>query len=115
MWVQGSREAGFDLDWVLRYQMSVNASTTATEVEIWRRTIRPDFGDLAPEEARVVLRWALSPADRERVQELSGKASEGLLTEEESAEMDSYLTVGSALEFLKAKARLSLRRGNLGP
>ena len=58
---------------------------------------------------------ALSPADRERVQELSGKASEGLLTEEESAEMDSYLTVGSALEFLKAKARLSLRRGNLGP
>lgn len=88
---------------------------TTTEVEIWRRTILPDAGDMAPEEARAVLRWALSPPDRERVRELSGKAGEGLLSDEESAELDSYLTVGSALEFLKAKARLSLRRGNLEP
>lgn len=93
----------------------MNATTTAIEVEIWRRTIRPDSGDMAPEEARVVLRWALSPGDRERVQELSGKANEGLLNEEESAELDSYLAVGSALEFLKAKARRSLRGGHLAP
>ena len=57
----------------------------------------------------------LSPGDRERVQRLSGKASEGLLTPEESAELDSYLTVGSAREFLKAKARLSLRRASGDP
>lgn len=90
--------------------MSVSAVTT--EAEIWRRTIRPEVGDLAPEEARVLLRWSLSPADRDRVRNLSGKASEGSLTPEESNELDSYLTVGSALEFLKAKARLSLGRGN---
>lgn len=92
--------------------MPVSASTTKTEAEIWRRTIRPEVGDLAPEEARVLLRWSLSPADRDRVRDLSGKASEGLLTPDESDELDSYLTVGSALEFLKAKARLSLRLGN---
>jgi hypothetical protein len=39
---------------------------------------------------------------------LSDKANEGVLTSEEAEELDRYLNVGRALEFLKAKARLSL-------
>ena len=45
---------------------------------------------------------------RQRVQELSAKANEGALSETETEELDNYLNVGRALEFIKAKARLSL-------
>ena len=91
----------------------MNVMTTATEAEIWGRTIRPDLGDLSAEEARVVLRWRLPEADLRRVKELSAKASEGSLSPEEAMELDNYLNVGSTLEFIKAKARLSLQHGSL--
>ncbi len=70
---------------------------------------------MAPEEVRLVLRWRLAESDRDRVRPLSAKASEGSLAPEEAVELDNYLNVGSALEFLKAKARLSLRPGQSDP
>jgi hypothetical protein len=82
---------------------------SATEAEIWNRTIRPEIGDLSPVAAREFLRWRLSDADTERVRDLSGKANAGALNAEEEAELDFYLNVARALEFLKSKARLSLR------
>jgi hypothetical protein len=91
----------------------VNATKTTTEAEIWGRAIRPDQGDFSPAEARAVLRWRLAEADVQRVKELSARAREGALSAEESDELDNYLNVGSALEFLKAKARLSLRQNRL--
>ena len=79
-----------------------------SEAEIWSRTIQPESGDLSPEAARALLQLKLRPADVERVNDLSAKAREGELTNEESRELESYLNVGRALELLKAKARLSL-------
>ena len=87
----------------------MKASVGATETEIWARTIRPDIGDLSPAAARELLRLHLANHDAERVRELSGKANSGTLSEDEERELDYYLNVGRALEFLKAKARLSLR------
>jgi hypothetical protein len=81
----------------------------ATEAEIWSRTIRPEIGDLSPITAREFLRWHLSGADAERVRDLSDKANAGTLNAEEENELDFYLNVARALEFLKAKARLSLQ------
>jgi len=77
----------------------------ATEAEIWSRTIRPEIGDLSPITAREFLRWRLRGADAERVQELSGKANAGTLSAEEENELDFYLNVARALEFLKANTR----------
>ena len=85
------------------------AEFSATEAEIWSRTIRPSEGDLSPEAAREWLRLQLSGADAERVRELSSKANSGQLTSIEERELENYLNVGRTLEFLKAKARLSLR------
>ncbi len=90
----------------------MKASVGATETEIWGRTIRPEIGDLAPAAARELLRLQLANDDAERVRELSGKANAGALDGEEAKELDYYLNVGRALEFLKAKARLSLREGS---
>lgn len=84
-------------------------SATVTETEIWNRTIRPDVGDLAAGAAREFLRLRLAESDTERVRALSAKASLGGLSAEEAEELDQYLNVGRTLEFIKAKARLSLR------
>jgi hypothetical protein len=64
---------------------------------------------LSPEAAREWLRLQLSDTDAERVRELSSKAHSGQLTSTEERELENYLNVGRTLEFLKAKARLSLR------
>jgi hypothetical protein len=82
---------------------------SATEAEIWSRTIRPEVGDLSPVVAHELLRWRLSDTDAERVQDLSGKANLGILNAEEENELDFYLNVARALAFLKSKARLSLQ------
>lgn len=84
-------------------------STAASEAEIWSRAIRPDVGDLQAAAARELLRLHVAEDDAERVRELSGKANAGTLSPVETEELDHYLNVGRALEFLKAKARLSLR------
>jgi len=85
------------------------AEPSVTEAEIWSRTIPPGEGDLSPEAAREWLRLQLSGTDVERVRELSSKANSGQLTSAEERELENYLNVGRALDFLKAKARLSLR------
>ena len=86
----------------------MNADAAVTEVEIWSRTIRPEVGDLSTATARDLLRLQLSAADADRVRELSARANEGTLSPAEADELDHYLNVGRALEFLKTKARLSL-------
>ena len=90
----------------------MTVESSATEAEIWSRTIRPGAGDLSPAGAREWLRSQLSDADAERVRELSSKANSGQLTSTEERELENYLNVGRTLEFLKAKARLSLRGRN---
>ena len=80
-----------------------------TEMEIWNRVIRPDVADLSPEEACLWLRLKFADLDVERVDALSRKASEGTLTDQEGEELDHYLNVGQTLDFLKAKARITLR------
>ncbi len=87
----------------------ISDTYVTTEAEIWSRAIRPEIGDLSTEAAREWLRLRLSEADAERVRELSSKANAGTLTADEDRELEQYLNVGRTLEFLKAKARLSLR------
>jgi hypothetical protein len=91
----------------------MNASGGATETEIWNRTIRPEVGDLSPTAAQELLKLHLRDDDVLRAKELSSKANEGTLNPDEQQELDYYLNVGRALEFLKAKARLSLHESKL--
>lgn len=87
----------------------MSVTTAASEAEIWSRAIRPEVGDLEAVAARELLRLHVADEDSARVRELSGKANAGTLSPVESEELDHYLNAGRALEFLKAKARLSLR------
>lgn len=84
--------------------------TEIKEVEIWMRLLQPEKGDLPAEVAREWLRLRFPSTDVERVRELSQKADEGTLNQDEERELDTYLSVGNVLELLKAKARRSLSK-----
>lgn len=88
-------------------------ATEIDETEIWMRLIQPENGDLSEEVAREWLRLRFSNADVERVRELSQKADDGTLTPDEERELDIYLNVGSVLDLLQAKARLSLSKASV--
>ncbi|MBI4622003.1 MAG: hypothetical protein HY736_02140 [Verrucomicrobia bacterium] len=70
----------------------------------------PEAGGLGTPEARALLRLKLSSRDVKRADQLAAKARAGKLTAAEERELDDCLAIGSALEFLKSKARMSLRR-----
>ena len=78
------------------------------------RRAEPTVGDLSAEAAREWLRLRISEVDAERVRELSQRAHSGQLTAVEERALENYLNVGRTLEFLKAKARLSLRGNTSG-
>ena len=77
---------------------------------IWERTLEPKKSNLTPAAARALLRLKLSQTDLKRANELADKARAGRLAAVEERELEDYRTVGTALEFLKSKARLSLKR-----
>jgi hypothetical protein len=83
-------------------------------VAIWKRAIEPEAGTLAPAEARAMLGLRLAKADLDRADALAAKARAGRLTPQEHQELDNYLSIGSVLEFLKSKARLSLGQAGAG-
>jgi hypothetical protein len=89
--------------------MSV-ALTENSASAIWERTIQPRKSELDPAAARALIRLKFSRSDLNRADDLAAKARAGDLTAEEERELEDYRAVGTALEFLKSKARLSLKR-----
>ncbi len=87
--------------------MNAPASGSSSAV-IWERTIQPARRSLDQAAAKAMLSFKLSARDLDRADVLAGKAGTGKLTAEEAAELENYRSVGTALEFLKAKARLAL-------
>jgi hypothetical protein len=76
------------------------------------RVIEPQRGSFSPEHARYVLSLGFSPEDHARYQELSTKAQEGALSEEDAAELDEFLYADTVLMILQSKARVSLQNQN---
>ena len=80
------------------------------EVAIFTRLFQPENADLSPEAARSFLALEFTEEDRQRMHALTLKAQEGILSEAERAEMESYSFVGNVLGILKSKARQSLKQ-----
>jgi hypothetical protein len=85
-------------------------SQSNSEAAILSRVLEPDKPMLSPEAARELLALDFSPADKDRMRQLSAKAREGTLTPAEQAETDNYERVGHLLNILQSKARRSLKR-----
>ena len=81
-----------------------------TESGILERAITADNESWSPEAARAILAFKLAGADLRRADELAAKARCGTLTDEDRQNLDNYLHVGRLVEFMKAKALLSLKQ-----
>ena len=86
-----------------------SAAAVLSTASIWERTIQPSRRSLDRAAAKALLKLKLSARDLNQADALAAKACTGKLTLEEAAELENYRSVGTALEFLKAKARLALK------
>ena len=77
-------------------------------VNILEHVINPKKGDLAADLARYILSLDFPEADQVRFQNLSVKAQEGMLTDEERAELEDFLNINDFLTIVQSKARASL-------
>lgn len=84
-------------------------SLAGNDAAIFGRLIEAEDPEWIPEVARFFLDLHFRPADRERMHDLSQKAQQGRLTQDERFEVESYERVGHFLSILKSRARKSLR------
>lgn len=75
------------------------------ELAIWERVFVPDESQLTDEQARYFLKVRFPQSDLDRINDLSTKANEGVLSPEERLELERYIHVGHLLSILKAKIR----------
>jgi hypothetical protein len=83
---------------------------STSEAAIVGRLMKRDQADFSPELSREILSLQLGPEDQARMRELSIKAQDGALTDEEQREIENYRRVGYWLGILWSRARLSLKR-----
>jgi hypothetical protein len=79
------------------------------ESEILERAVCADNEAWTSDAARAMLAFRLAEADLRRADELAGKARCGSLTPEDERHLENYLRIGRLIEFMKAKALLSLK------
>ena len=77
--------------------------------EILERAIIAENEAWSPEAARAILAFKLARTDLCRADDLAARARSGPLTSQETQELENYLRVGRLVEFMKAKALLSLK------
>lgn len=87
----------------------MDESRIITESEILADVMAADRGDLTPEAARSVLKWEFSKRTASRIDALAERNRLGTITVRERQDLEKYLRVGSLVNILQAKARLSLK------
>lgn len=88
--------------------MSSQLVAPNTEAAIWARLLQAKESR-SREVAEYLLSLDFEESDLARMNRLAERAREGSLTPEETAELDSYLHVGSLLSMVQSKARRLLR------
>ncbi len=78
--------------------------------ELLDRILEPLEDSMSVELAEAVLTLDFPQRDHKRYLELSTKAQDGSLTDDETAELDRYLNVNDFVSILKSIARQTLKR-----
>ena len=73
------------------------------------RVISPQSGGFSAEHARYVLSLGFSDEEQCRFEVLSRRVQDGVLTEDDKAELDEFIAVNTLLMVLHSKARTSLK------
>ena len=98
-------------DYKRERRMSSQVITSNTEAAILGRLFRADRS-MNAEVAEYLLSIDFEANDIERMNFLAERAQEGRLTPGETAELDSYLRIGSLLSIMQSKARRLLHSVN---
>jgi hypothetical protein len=90
----------------------VSSQTTNpnTEAAILARLIQIGEEEIPPAAAEYFLSIRFGERDTARMNELSELARQGTLTNEQQAELDSYIHVGNLLAVMQSKGRRALHR-----
>ncbi len=86
------------------------SATISQESEILSRVISPDNPSFSVEAARSILKLGFTESDNERMNVLATKARQGNLDLQEESLLNAYLFVGSLVDLMHSKARLSLKK-----
>ena len=90
------------------------APSEITEADILSEIIAPDQPTLSEASAREILALRFNQHAIERMNDLAEKNRRGQLADTERGLLEKYQRVGSFLNLLQAKARLSLARSSNG-
>jgi hypothetical protein len=90
--------------------MSSQLTSPNTEAAILARLIQFGQGELPRETAEYLLSIRFDDRDVARMDHLSDRAQQGMLTSDEQTELDSYVHVGNLIATIQSKARLALQR-----
>jgi hypothetical protein len=85
------------------------SQSTLSESDILAEVIAADVGDLSPDVAQSLLRWKFTDRAVARMTELADRNNKGTITLPQREDLEKYLRVGSLLNIVQAKARLSLK------
>ena len=87
----------------------MNDTLTISEADIIAEVIAPNEGDLPADVARSVLKWKFGDKAARRMSMLADRNNKGIITDPEREELERYLRVGSVINIVQAKARVSLK------
>ncbi len=90
----------------------MSPATISQETEILSRVIEPENPNFSAEAARSILALGFGDTDNERMNLLAAKARQGALDEQEESLLNAYMFVGSLVDFMHSKARLSLKKNS---
>lgn len=87
---------------------------SVTELDILSDVISPKGATLPPEVAHSILEWKFPAKSVARMNRLAERNSTGKITGDEREELERFLRVGSLVDLVQSKARLSLRLSRAG-
>jgi hypothetical protein len=90
----------------------MSPAAISQETEILSRVIGPENPSFSAEVARSILALGFGDTDNERMNELAAKAQQGTLDEQEESLLNAYMFVGSVVDLMHSKARLSLKKNS---
>jgi hypothetical protein len=93
----------------------MSESSTVTESDIFAEVIPSAEEGLAPEVARSLLQWRFTERAVQRMNELAERNRQGTISTSEREELEKYLRVGSFVNIVHARARLSLKSAGTSP
>ncbi len=88
----------------------MTAATISQEAEILSRVIEPENPNFSADAARSMLGFSFRDSDIEEMNHLAAMARQGKLSPQEESSLNAYLLVGSLVDLMHSKARLSLKK-----